>query len=494
MPRYDPVPLAGRRALVIGLGRHGGGVGVVHHLHRRGASVVVTDVLDADALAASVARLDDLEGVELVLGGHGGVDPAAFDLVVRNPALPHEHPLLVAARAAGVAVHSEATLFVRDFPGRVVAVTGSKGKTSTCYFLAHLLSTPTNAAHLVGNMGGSALDVVDGSDATSIAVFEASSFQVEAMAEAGVSAPVACLTSLHPDHLDRYGDAATYYAAKAPLFELQRADDWRVMPPPDELPAGLLWRMPGRWACAGRDDPEAEIAAWVAEGTLTCRVGSAVTELVTLDAAAVEGAHRVANVVVAVAAALATGVGAAALAERLRELPGVPHRMELVPSGDGRRWINDTAATNPTAAGAGIRSTGGGERVAVICGGASKQLDPDPLVDALVAVRPRIVLLAGDETDVIADRLAIAEVPIEGIARSMEEAVAMAAAVDPSVVLLSPGCSSFGMFRHEFDRGAAFIAAVVERDGVSVDDALRAAFEDPRHRPLRQLLAEHAAD
>jgi len=161
---------------------------------------------------------------------------------------------------------------------------------------------------------------------------------------------------------------------------------------------------------------------------------------------------------------------------------------QIVPSEDGRRWINDTAATNPTAAGAGVRSVASAGSAVVICGGASKALDPSPLVDALSATRPFIVLLAGDETDRIAASLAASGVEVLGIAESMDEAVDLAAATSARTVLLSPGCSSFGMFTDEFDRGARFIAAVVRRDGVEVDDRLRERFADPRHPPLREIL------
>lgn len=480
--------LSGRSALLVGLGRHGGGVGVARYLHHRGARVTITDTLGAEPLARSIERLSDLGEVTYRLGDPADLEVAEYDLVVRNPAVRHDHPLLVAAREARRPVHSEATLLVRDFPGTVVGVTGSKGKTSTCYFLAHLLGGPGAGVELVGNMGGSALDVIDGAGPESIAVWEASSFQVETLAEAGLSVPVAALTGLHPDHLDRYGDAATYYAAKAPLFELQRPTDWRVMAAPQDLPPSFAADASAQWVAVGRDDPSAHKAVWCAEGDLVVRDDSGTTPLAAIAHLGVEASHRVGNVVVAVGAALALGCDAAELAEPLAMLPSVPHRMELVPTSDGRRWINDTAATNPTAAGAGVAAIAGAGATVVICGGASKQLDPAPLIDALSTTRPEIVLLAGSETDRIRSELAERGVDVVGVAQSMDEAVDLAASTAARTILLSPGCSSFGMFTDEFDRGARFIAAVVGRDGVEVDDRLRERFADPRHPPLGEIL------
>lgn len=491
MSRYEAVELSGRSVLLVGLGRHGGGVGVARYLVSRGASVTVTDALGLDVLAASVGRLDDLSGITYVLGGHDGIDPEAFDIVVRNPAVRDDHPLLVAARRHGRPVHSEATLLVRDFPGTVIGVTGSKGKTSTCYFLAHLLAGTGAEVHLVGNMGGSALEAVAEGSAESIAVWEASSFQVDALAEAGLSVPVAVLTCLHPDHLDRYGDVAAYYASKEQLFTRQRDGDWRVMPPAASLPDGFAASSAARWACVGADDVAAELAAWRRGDVLEVRdAAGTVSTVATTGSLGIEASHRVDNVVTALGAALAVGCDLEILRERLVSLPSVPHRMELVPTVDGRRWINDTAATNPTAAGAGVRAIASTGSTTVICGGASKGLDPSPLIDALASSRPAIVLLAGAETDRIAAELAARDVAVVAVAGSMDEAVALAGGTDAATVLLSPGCSSFGMFTDEFDRGARFIAAVVRRDGVEVDDALLARFADPRHRPLPELIAD----
>ena len=490
MSRYEPVELAGRRALVVGLGRHGGGIGVTRYLVGRGARVTVTDVAEEAHLARSVERLADLDDVSFVLGTHEGIDVAAFDLVVRNAAIRDDHPLLVAARVTGRTIHSEATLLVRDFPGTVVAVTGSKGKTSTCYFLAHLLGGENAGVRLVGNMGGSALEGIDRCDPTSTAVWEASSFQVEALAEAALSVPVAVLTGLHPDHLDRYGNVATYYASKAPLFDLQRDDDWRVMPAPEDLPVSFAEGARGRRVCVGRDDPSAEFAVWVEDAEVLVRVrDGAVLSLAAIPQLGVDVSHGVGNAITATGVALALGHRPEVLRARLATLPPVPHRMELVPSVDGRRWINDTAATNPTAAGAGIGEVAAGGDTTVICGGASKGLDPAPLIDALVRTRPHIVLLAGAETDRIAAELSVAAIAVVGTAGSMDEAVELAAGAGDRTVLLSPGCSSFGMFTDEFDRGARFIAAVVRRDGRVVDDDLLARFADPRHQPLAELLS-----
>lgn len=505
--------------LVVGLGRRGGGEGAVRWLAReRGASVHVLDPLGAEALGPVLARLEGLPGVTYELGGSQGTHDVAaggWDLLVRNPAVPHEALILAAARAAGIPVHTEASLFVAAFPGTVLGVTGSKGKTSTCVFLHHLLGGDAAGVRLAGNLGGSALDALAGATEATRCVFEFSSFQTETLGERGIAVPIACLTSLHPDHQDRYAGEAAYYAAKAPLFTLQDSDAWRVHHA-DGVPAGFFAAAPARWCCVGRDHPDADAAVWVEAGAMLRRTpfqatgaqprpagvgrrvtgagAGAVEEVCPTAAIPVDAPHRFDNVLVAVGAASVAGVDLDALRARLATLPDVPHRMEPVPVPGPRRWINDTAATNPTAAAASIRALAAQGPLIVICGGARKGLSLEPLLAALVETRPAVVLLPGAESEVLAAGLAAAGLAAAGAAVSMPEAVRRAAATGDASVLLAPGCSSFAQpphpgFADEFDRGGQFVATVLRLHGVPVSQDQEAALKAPRRPAIAEILA-----
>lgn len=476
----------------------------MRYLRSRGAVVRVVDQADAAALSDVIARLSSVGPVEYVLGeAHHARDVDWADIVVRNPAVPREDPALRHAGATAKPVHTETTLFFSEFPGRIHAVTGSKGKTSTCFFLHHLLGGAEADVRLVGNMGGSALAELDGATAETRAVYEISSFQVEVLGEQGLTAPIAYLTGLHPDHLDRYGSAADYYASKAPLFHLQHPDDWRIAPPRRTLPESFAWEAPSHWWATGSDEPDADAATFVSNDTLWARPpgrgGKPAVEVISLDELGLVGGHRLGNVLAAVGGALVDGVAIEVVRERLRTLPSVPHRMEVIPTSDGRQWINDTAATNPSAAAAGITAMADALRadtqradatLTVICGGTDKGLDATPLVDALVATRPHVVLLAGSATPTIGAALDHAGVARSQPLTTMGEAVAHVAdsAARGSTILLSPGCSSFHMFRDEFHRGGTFAAEVLRATGTPVDDDLAATLALPRRPPVAALL------
>lgn len=216
--------LSGLRVLVLGLGRHGGAEGAVRYLAEGGAEIVVYDRQSAGKLLATLDRLQDLVLDATLLGtAVEDVPLDGWDLVVRNPAIPIDADILNALRSRGVPIHTEASLFVEDFPGTVIGITGTKGKTSTAFYLHHLLGGHDHQADvcLAGNMGGSALELVAGAAAESVAVVELSSFQTETIAERQLSVPVACLTNLQEDHLDRYGTKDRYWQAKAGLFTSQ---------------------------------------------------------------------------------------------------------------------------------------------------------------------------------------------------------------------------------------------------------------------------------
>ena len=489
MTTPEPIAVGGRRVLVVGLGRRGGGEGVVRYLAGRGAVLTVADAASAEALAEPIARLADLPDITFALGSPEPPDPAGFDLVIRNPAVPQEASVLQAARAAGVPIHTEASVFVQDWPGRIVGITGSKGKTSTAFFAFHLLGGEAAGAVLAGNMGGSSLDDIGLAGADTVAVFEFSSFQTETLGERGLSIDVACLTTLHPDHQDRYATPHDYYAAKAPLFRLLADDAWRVHEPPDRLPAGFMAGAGGRWFCIGAHEPSADAAIWEEEGDIVVRIEGWETTLVARADVPVEGDHRLQNALVAAAAALVCGVDPATVRARLGNLPVVPHRMEPIPVPGRRRWINDTAATNPTAAAGSLRSAAAEGTVTILCGGAPKGLDPAPLVDALVELRPAIVLLPGRESALIATHLDAAGIAYDGPVGSMPEAVAVAAAQATDIVLLAPGASSFDGFVDEFDRGGQFIAEVLALHGVAITDDLGARLRQSRRGPIADLLA-----
>ena len=464
----------GKRALLIGLGMHDGGAGVARYLVRSGAAVTITDRQTADALEPAMQSLAGLP-ITYLLGGHAGVRIADYDLVVRNPAVPTDAPLLREARAHGIPIEMEMTLFLAACPAPVIGVTGTKGKTTTTLWIGEMLRQWRPETVVAGNMGISALDTLDEISADTPVVLELSSFQLEAMGERGQSPRVAVITNLSPDHLDRYPDFGAYADAKWQIARHQRPEDVLILPALGETETadgpGLPYlRQQARTAPArivsfgvDRGDERREPGLWwsVNSDALTwvmperaCTIGHGAEIYLP-------GAHNRVNATAAIAAALSYGAPMDAVHAGLRAFRGVPHRYEDLGEIAGVRFINDTAATAPAAAVAALATTPG--PVILLAGGSDKGLDFDDLARAMRGVKA-IILFDGRVPTPLAAMVRARGYtgPLLGPVRSMEEAVehAVALAAPGDTVLLSPGAASFGVFKNEFDRGDQFRAAV----------------------------------
>ncbi len=443
----------GKRVLVMGLGIHGGGLGVARFLAQHGADVTVTDMRPASALQSSIDALAGLP-VRYVLGEHRESDFASAEIVVRNPGVPRESRFLQVARAAGAQIEMEMTIFFRLCAGPILGITGTKGKTTTTMLTGAMLREQFPQTVVAGNLRVSALEQLPNIDAATPVVLELSSFVLEGLDEAGLSPQYACVTNLAPDHLDRYASFDDYAEAKHAILRHQRASDTVVLNADD--PRHREWgaTAPGRviWFGAAPTTDETVVAYgpdgvwWPGDGLLVP------AEDITLP-----GMHNRANIAAAAALARAFGTDAAAIRQAVRSFGGVEHRLEFVRELDGVRYINDTAATAPEAAIAALRSTDA--PLVVIAGGADKLLPLDALATALAARAKTIVLLDGTATPRLQEALqAAGRTDMHGPHRDFAAAIAVAraAAAPGDTVLLSPGCASFGMFRNEFHRGEEF--------------------------------------
>ncbi|MCC6312470.1 MAG: UDP-N-acetylmuramoyl-L-alanine--D-glutamate ligase [Thermomicrobiales bacterium] len=443
----------------MGLGTRGGGLGVARYLANAGAIVTVTDNRPAEALAEPLAALAGLP-IRYVLGGHDERDFVATDLVVRNPGVRRDAPLLRLARAHDVQIEMEMSLFLRACPAQVIGVTGSKGKTTVATLAAAMVAAWNPRTVLAGNMGISALDRLPEISADTPVVLELSSWQLEATIEHGLSPHVAVITNIAEDHLNTYRDFAEYAAVKRGIGAHQHPSNWLVLNRDDPETWRAAGDARGSVVPCGLGDRGGD-GAWLAGERIHWRNGDDAFDLARPENPALVGAHNAANLLAAVAAARLCGAPMEAISAGLAGFAGVPHRMERVAIVAGVRYINDTAATAPVAAAAALRTLAGGP-VRLIAGGADKGLDPGPLVAAAAETRPAVFLLGGTATPVLHAALRAVGIEPRGPFDSLVEAVAAAAAgAQPGdSVLLSPGCASFGLFRDEFDRGERFRAEV----------------------------------
>jgi UDP-N-acetylmuramoylalanine--D-glutamate ligase len=454
-------PLAGARVLVMGIGRRAGGVGVIRYALDAGAEVRVTDRGDPAAFAPVV---EEFRGAPVIftLGHHDEADFAWADVVVRNPDVRRDSPYLAVAEAHGARVEMEMTLFLAASPAPTIGVTGTKGKTTTTLLLHAMLREHWPSSVVAGNMGRSALARLGDVDADVPVALELSSFQLEGLGEHARSPHVAVITNLRPDHLDRYASLAQYADAKAQIARHQGPDDWTVYPADDDAVRPLVADTRGRRVTFADGAHDGERALFVLDGRFVADWEGTRLDLGPVDALAVPGAHNRRDALAAAGAALAVGVTADEVRRGIAAFAGVPHRLERVATLDGVDYVNDSAATTPDAAVAALEAFADRPTV-VLAGGFDKGLDLAPLAAALTAHAAGVVLLDGTATPTLAG--ALGPVPVRGPVASMADAVAAAAelARPGGVVLLSPGCASFGLFVDEFDRGDQFRAAVQTR-------------------------------
>ncbi|MDP1571910.1 MAG: UDP-N-acetylmuramoyl-L-alanine--D-glutamate ligase [Vicinamibacterales bacterium] len=433
----------GRRVLVVGAARSG--LAAAALLVRRGARVTLADSRTAIAEDAALRAL----GITVELGPHRLDTFLGAELIVTSPGVPLEIEPIARARQAGVPVVGELELASRWLRGRVVAITGTKGKSTTTTLVGRMLEASGRRVLVGGNIGVPLSAQVDASTSDTLHIVEASSFQLETTET--FHPWIAALLNLSPDHLDRHPSEAAYAQAKARVFANQGPDDWTVV---NAESAGALALAAGSRGRLVRYAVEAplETGVYVEGGVIWQRTSEGAVPLVPLSAVQVSGRHMLGNVVAASAISHLAGAAPADLAAGLAGFTGLEHVMEPVATVGGVRFVNDSKATNVDAAARSIESFDG---VVAIVGGRYKGGRFEDLRGPLAA-HGRAVIAIGESASQVAAAVD-GIVPVE-TAGSMGEAVRRAAALAApgGVVLLAPACSSFDMFESYDARGRAF--------------------------------------
>ncbi|PYR62131.1 MAG: UDP-N-acetylmuramoyl-L-alanine--D-glutamate ligase [Acidobacteria bacterium] len=401
--------VSGKRVVVVGAARSG--VAAAELLVRRGAAVILTDIR---------AHIEDEErlraaGVDLELGGHNAETLTRADLIVLSPGVPPRQPALDAARRAGVPVMGELELASRWLRGRIVAITGTKGKSTTTTLTGRMLEAGGHRVLVGGNIGHALSAQVEDSTEDTIHVVEASSFQLETVET--FHPWIAVLLNFSPDHLDRHADVDEYAAAKASMD--------------DALAEGVV----------------------LSGDTIARKAATRREALVPLAAVKLLGRHLLADVLAAAAVATIAGVAPDAMTRAVESFTGLEHALEPAGEIGAVRFVNDSKATNIESAHRAIESFGPG--LVVILGERFKGGDFADLRAALVE-RAAVVVAIGEAAPLVHKALE-GIVPVRDAA-DLRAAVrtAFASARPGETVLLAPACASFDMFRDYAERGRAF--------------------------------------
>ena len=433
----------GKRVTVVGAARSG--VAAAELLVRRGASVVLTDgkehIAEEDALRAA--------GVLLELGGHRAGTFTRSDLIVLSPGVPSTLPELTAARAAGIPVIGELELASRWLRGRIVAITGTKGKSTTTTLTGRMLEAGGHKVLVGGNIGHALSAQVEASTDDTIHVVEASSFQLESIET--FRPWVSVLLNFSPDHLDRHATVEEYAAAKSRIFVNQTAADWAVLNADDEAVGRMAAAAPSQRLLFSMTDSLAS-GVMVHGDAIVRRTDDGERRLVPLASIRLLGRHLIADVLAASAVASIAGVDAEAMTTAVESFRGLEHALEPVAEFGGVMFVNDSKATNIEAARRAIESF---DSLVVILGGRFKGGEFADLAEPL-ASRGATVVAIGEAKALVKDALEGVVPVYEASDMGAAVKLAFASAKPGDAVVLAPACASFDMFRDYAERGRVF--------------------------------------
>jgi len=442
MKNFNSYNFTNKKVLVMGLGRFGGGVGLCKFLAKHHAIVTVTDTADEHSLDDSLDQLKHLS-IEYHLGGHQEDDFLSADLIVVNPAVKKNSPFLKLALNQQAPVTSEMNIFFQLCKAPIIAVTGTNGKSTTAAMIHTILAHAFNqTVWLGGNIGKeNLLQIVNQIQPHDLVVLELSSFQLHDLQQINSSPHIAVVTNITPNHLDWHDTLESYTHAKQNILRFQQKTDHAILNRQD--PALTDWPKltPAKIHWTRSDD--------VAQLELP-----------------LPGDHNAQNAAAALAVAKIFNINFQTTQQALKHFQPLPHRLQLIRRFNNVDYYNDSIATTPQSVLAAISAIP--QKKTLILGGCDKNIPFDDLLNALVDSSVESVILIGQTQDKFAELIEAtkkkqnSKTPHTQKAPSMENAVTTAhkTATPGSVVLLSPGCASYDMFKNFEDRGNTFNSLV----------------------------------
>ena len=454
------------RVLVMGIGLHGGGVATTSWLIRHGAKVTATDKRDRIVLAPSLKALKHLP-MRYVLGKHEMKDFISHDMVVVNPGVPRESKYLAAAKKHNVRIENDASLFFRYISNPIIAVTGTRGKTTTTLWIASLLKKKYKNVLPSGNIPDNAFlkefERVDGKSDPIVA--EMSSWQLELLPASGRAPHIAVITNLYPDHLNRYKGMKDYANAKANTFLEQHPDDFLILNHDNEWTTHYLKKKPKGIVLyfSTRALPKTKNGAFISNGVMYFQFDGVKQRLVNVrHFAKAHGEHNLENLLAAMLAVKLFDPSVSISERDISRLPSPRMREEVTVNTKKLIVVNDSCATSPEGTIAALERFSGYGNIVLIAGGTDKSLLFDQLAKAIKKhVAPaNLVLLSGSATKKMTSELAklhMSTTAHDTLRTCVSEALALASAQKgKTVILFSPAAASFEKFLHEFDRGEQF--------------------------------------
>ncbi len=426
----------GKKVTVLGLGLLGKRLGDVQFLSKMGADVAVTDLKTRQQLAPSIKALKGYKNVHFVLGKHRFQDFENKDFILKGQGVLLDSPYIAHARKQGIPIEMDESLFMKLAPEvHVIGITGTRGKTYTTELIYHILKKAGKRVHLGGNIKGTAaLPLLTKVKKGDYVVFELSSWQLQGFGEAQISPEIAVFTSFMPDHMNYYkNDVDAYFEDKAQIFKYQKKTDTLVVRP------GVASLVRGK-----------------TQGRLIVAHAETIPKNWKLKT---PGDHIRENAAAAIEVARVLKIPQTKIKQAVESFKGVPGRLEFVRMYKGVAIYNDTCATTPEATTAGLAALAPlTPHLILLAGGTDKALATQPLVDAIAKYSPHVVLLKGSGTEKLKPLLTTEYEEVANLKQLVKQGIGHAK--KGSIVLFSPGFSSFELFKNEYDRGEQFVKLV----------------------------------
>jgi UDP-N-acetylmuramoylalanine--D-glutamate ligase len=453
--------LKNKRVLVVGLGRSG--VASAFFLQEHGAKVIVSDSKSEAQLQSEVPALLD-RGISIETGRHGERTFRDQDLIVVSPGVPSDQPQLQHARSLGIPVIGEVELAFRFLQGKVLAITGSNGKTTTTTLVGEILAKSGKKTLVGGNIGTPVISLAGQSTADSMVALEISSFQLESIQQ--FRPWIATILNITPDHLDRHHTFQAYVDAKARIFENQHTGDFAVLNADDPTCVALKDKIKASLLWFSRRQP-VENGTFLRDEQIIFRQNGQEQAILSRSDIQLKGEHNLENVLAAVAMTMIAGCTPQQVREAVKEFRAVEHRLELVATINGITFYNDSKATNVDATVKALESFPG--NIHIILGGKDKGSDYTVL-NPLLRERAKRVYLIGAAADKIASQVQNSTAVVRS--GTLERAVRQAfeGAKSGDVVLLAPACASFDQFNSYEHRGRVFKELVRSLTPVTTGD------------------------
>lgn len=440
------IHLHGKKVLVVGLARTG--LATLRFLREKGSILSSSEIRSKEEMREVWDELRAWE-VEIEWGGHSIEHFLRQDLIVLSPGVDPSIEPVQEALKKGIPVISEIELAYHFLKAPLIAITGTNGKTTTTLLTGEMLREEGKRVGIGGNVGEPLILFADGKEPWDVLVVEISSFQLERIER--FRPHCAVLLNITEDHLDRYPNYKAYIQAKLRIFENQTIEDWAILNRDDPVVMSSLDRMFGKklFFTMGKATEE---GAFSNGEEIFLRMHS-IEERYSLKEAPLKGVHNIENMMAAILAARLFGSSPQTIQKVLNRFQGLEHRLEFVREIGGIRFYNDSKGTNVGSVVKSLQSFS--EPVILIAGGKDKKTDLSPLKD-LIRRRVKRLILIGEARERMAQELGSFTETLK--AESMEEAVSLAYQTSKpgDVVLLSPACSSFDMFKDYRERGTIF--------------------------------------